>query len=159
MSQISDSRLPVLIAIVLLILCVWPLTSGIGKVWSLRNEIAVAQARANTPTQQDRHSWIVPGGSHGAAGAALQARLRATARKSDLSLTRVEVEPRDGKDPTRLQLQARAEGGVRAMAAFLHELETSSPVLVINEARLSADDGKLVLDMQILARTAPEAGS
>lgn len=159
MSALSESRVPLLVVLALLILCAWPLATGLGQVISLNGKIAAAQGQAETPAQEDPKNWVVPASGHGAAGAALQARLRATARKSDLSLTRVEVEPRDVDDPTLLQLQARAEGSVRAVAQFLHELESTTPVLVIHAARLTGEDGRLSLDMQVQARTVPEMKS
>lgn len=159
MSYATGNRLPLLIALALVLLCLWPLVTGAGRVLSLQSRIHAAQSQTRMPVRQDAHIWVMHANSHGAAGAALQARLRATARNSDLSLTRVEVEPRDAEDSSLLKLRAHAEGNVHAMAQFFHELENSSPVLVINTARLSAEDGKLALDMQIQARTVPETGS
>jgi len=155
MSETSPIRWAAIIgALLILVFCIWQVISGLGRVHGARAGIERLQSKTSTVETINPQSWVIESASHGAAGAQLQARLRASARASDISLTRVEVQPPDSGEPALVRATAQANGSTRAMARFFYHLESQHPALILERARISDDEnGGLDVDLVILART------
>ncbi len=127
------------------------------KAWHLHQQISLATSSQNNGNIQNAipQHYLIEAASHGAAGAALLARLRSSARAAGLSLERAEPRPLDPADPNSVKISAQASGNEKSVAIFLHDLEAKSPALLIERARLSGDesDSNMVsLDILVAAR-------
>lgn len=155
MNAQNKTRLALGIGALVLVLSIGiALRTGI-QAWRLNQHINTAAN--NQDTRNDERivpqNYLVLAPSHGAAGAALLARLRTSARQAGVSLQRAEPRPADPSDPQSVKISAQASGTTRAIAAFLYEIEASPPALLIERARLNADGNDTVsVDILVAAR-------
>jgi len=154
MSSPSPIRLTAsVIALLLFLFFSWQVIIAAKRVQAARTGIAELQNQEVRHDQISPEQWVIRAGSHGAAGAQVQARLRASARSADISLTRVEIQPPDKANPTLVRATAQANGQTKAMAKFMYLLESETPALIIERARISKDgETGLDVDLVILAR-------
>ena len=104
--------------------------------------------------------YLVQAASHGAAGAALLARLREDARQSRVSLQRAEPRAADRTDPQKVKISARASGRSRDIAAFLYAIEAKPPALIIERARFDGDKNDQVsIDILVTGRVRFQGGA
>ncbi len=143
-----------LLATLLVLMCAWLVFGGVQRVQIANRDISKLQNNENSQANIAPEQWLIHAGSHGAAGAALQARLRASARSADVSLTRVEIQPPDGVNTAQVRASAQVSGTPRAIANFIYQLENKAPALILSRARISKDDNNgLDVDLLLLART------
>ena len=158
-------RLLVAAGALVLVLSLYAAVATGWHAWSLSQHIhagKLAQQTRKVPAAAPS-LYLVEAGSHGAAGAALLARLRNSARVAGVSLERAEPRAADPADPHSVKISAQASGRSRDIAAFLHAIEAKPPALVIERARLDTDKkGQVSLDILVAARaryTAPAPGA
>ncbi|PHR59682.1 MAG: hypothetical protein COA47_09290 [Robiginitomaculum sp.] len=161
MSASPTSRaLASLLALGIVLFCAWQLFTALDRVHQVRAQLASFDHPSRSLPAIANQQWTIPARSHGAAGAALQARLRASARIADVSLIRVEVRSADATTPQQVHASAQASGDISAIAGFIHQLESKSPALFIERIRIEQDEGaNLKVDLVLLARTTTGAGS
>jgi hypothetical protein len=130
------------------------------KAWTLNQKIEIALQQKDKKNVQDAlpQLYLVQAPSHGAAGATLLARLRASARKSGVSLQRAEPRPLDPADPQSVKISAQASGPTEAIAAFIYELEARPPALLIERARLNVGNNKTTVSVDILVAARAQYG-
>ena len=130
------------------------------KAWTLNQKIETALQQKNIKKAEDAlpQLYLVHAPSHGAAGAALLARLRASARQAGVSLQRAEPRPLDPADPQSVKISAQASGPTEAIAAFLYELEARPPALLIERARLNVGEKKATVSVDILVAARAQYG-
>ena len=125
------------------------------QAWSLYQRIQ-AGTRAQSAQVHETvlpSRYLIEAASHGAAGAALLARLREAARQAGVSLQRAEPRAADPADPHSVKISAQASGPARGLAAFLHAIEAKPPALIIQRVRLEADKDKTIsIDILVAAR-------
>jgi Type II secretion system (T2SS), protein M subtype b len=155
MNAVQQTRLALAIGAIALVLSISAAVRAGLRAMHLQAQITTATALENNPRIERAlpQNFLVHAPSHGAAGAALLTRLRASARKAGVSLERAEPRPLDPGDPKSVKISAQASGSTRAIAAFLYELEARPPALLIERARLSSDEGSSVsVDILVAAR-------
>lgn len=141
------------LAILIAGFCIWQLALGIIRVQTVQSAIVQLQTQAIPVEQINPEKWIISSPSHGAAGANVQARLRSSSRASDVSLTRVEIQPPDTNLPNQIKASAQANGALRAIAEFIYQLESKTPALIIERARITvAGADNLDLDLVLLGQ-------
>jgi len=141
------------LAILAFAFCCWQLTTSVLRVHTATTIIAAFHQGPDNIDLISPEQWVIQTSSLGAAGAQLQARLRASSRAADISLTRVEVQPPDPAKPEQVRASAQASGSTRAIAKFIFELENTHPALVIERANISKGVGAdLEVDLVLLAR-------
>ncbi len=149
-----------LLALGIVLICAWQLFIALDRVRQVRAAFAAIDQPSQIQSTTRNQQWIIPARSHGAAGAALQARLRASARIAEVSLIRVEVRPVDVSAPQEVRASAQVAGDISAIAGFIHQLESKTPALIIERIRIEQGDGtNLKIDLVLLARTTTGAGS
>ncbi len=152
----QQSTLAILLlgALVLALSLYAALFSGLA-VWSLHQRIKISRAEQNSQTRETilPSRYLIEAPSHGAAGAALLARLRQAARQSGVSLQRAEPRAADPADPHSVKIAAQARGQTRDLAAFLYAIEARPPALIVQRARLDSGKNKqIALDILVAAR-------
>jgi len=152
--------LSLLLALLVLAFSIWQFTKSVVKVQDARRETSRLQLQTSRPSQINPGKWVLVANSHGAAGAALQARLRASARTSDVLLSRVEIQPKDNSKPSIVRANAQVSGSVQAIAKFIYQIESKAPALVIERARFNRDEeGRIDLDIVLFGRMTIESVS
>jgi sarcosine oxidase gamma subunit len=141
------------LAAIVLLFSLWQITSAIVQLQTVSRNISELQTQPNSVIKVNPEQWLIIAGSHGAGGASLQARLRATARSADVSLTRIEIKPQNTNAIDEVRATAQASGNIKAIADFIYQLENEAPALVIERARITKGNAnQLDLDLLLLAR-------
>ena len=133
-----------------------------SQAWRLHQRISASKlAQLNQNQEAVLPSlYLMQAASHGAAGAALLARLRKDARQARVSLQRAEPRAADKSDPQKVKISARASGRSRDIAAFLYAIEAKPPALIIERARFDGDKNDQVsIDILVTARVRTLAGT
>lgn len=141
------------IAALILLFSLWQVTNAVMRLQSVNETISSGQNQSNNSHDINPDQWLIIEASHGAAGASLQARLRASARSADISLARIEIQPPNSGAINEVKATAQASGNIRAIAKFIYQLESQTPALVIEKVRIYKGDGdQLDLDLMLLGR-------
>ncbi|MBL1430380.1 MAG: hypothetical protein COA60_002485 [Robiginitomaculum sp.] len=152
-SSVATRFFVLILAAVILLFSLWQATNVILRWHNVNNAISSLQNQPDKATGINPDQWLIMAGSHGAAGATLQARLRASARSADVSLMRVEIQPPNNNALDEVRATAQASGNIVAIAKFIHKLESQTPALVIERMRISkANANQLDIDLMLLAR-------
>ncbi len=143
----------ILLALLALTFSLWQFASALIKVKGMSDEISQLQARTDAPAPVTTGKWLDIASSHGAGGAAMQARLRASARNTGVLLARVEIQPKDLNQPAMIKASAQVSGSVQALAKFIYQLESQTPALIIERARFNREDqNDISLDLIVIGR-------
>ncbi|MBL4617443.1 MAG: hypothetical protein JKY46_07075 [Robiginitomaculum sp.] len=149
----STRFLATALAVIVLLFSLWQMTIAIVKLQTVSQNIYQLQTQPTGIIKINPEQWVIIAGSHGAAGASLQARLRATSRSADVSLTRVEIQPPDNNAIEEVRATAQVSGEIKAIAKFIYQLESQNPALIIERVRISkGSTNQLDLDLMLLAR-------
>lgn len=115
----------------------------VSRYRSLATQEPPAPREPNDPTQGDGAVLLLPKASEAQAAALLQERLKGYAAEARVELDGVQVLPRtDTGGLVKVAVRLRGRGDMPAVNRFLHTLETTRPMLVVDGLRVQGRGGR-----------------